>query len=122
MDNEIKILLRKPKFPVLLKDGKNIFAFKVLSKLCKKLIEYNQLDDGELIIIDSALEEFWFMNKEQKKILAPGFFLNKITKKDIVSLYNQTGAGIKNPYQKNLSNVKIVELMKEICDLLTAKK
>ncbi len=53
-------------------------------------------------------------------MIAPGFLMKKWTKKDIIKLYNETKNGKNNPYNKNISNIKLDVLIKEICNLMEA--
>ena len=117
MEKNITIAFRNPIFPVLLNDNKKLEVYLNINELCLRLAEYNQLND-KLKIIDSTAEEFWFIIKDKTYILAPGFTFKKWTKKQIIELYNQSNIGKRKPYDKNLSNIKLNDLIKYLCKLI----
>ncbi len=117
---ELKIALRMPIFPVIIISKDKLYAGRTLKSLDKYLrISIPKEEEDEVVLIDSDVEEFWFMPKEE--ILMPGMTINKWTKKQIINLFNNSSnakePGIEYPL-KSLSNKKIRTIIKEICELI----
>ncbi len=115
-----KVLLRSPKYPVIVISDDGLFPaydIKQLGTLC--VISESLDDDYELKVVDSTGSEFKYF--PEHTTLMPGFPNKRWTKKQIIEIYNESvnaeETGIKYPL-KSLSNKKLSLIIGEICDLL----
>jgi hypothetical protein len=120
-EKKIRIAFRAPRLPTIIISKDRLYAGisrKSLEKFLKVSIPQN--GEEEIILIDSEVEEFWYMSKEM--ILSPGITIyNKWTKKNITNLFNKSSnakeLGIEYP-QKSLQNKKVTTIIMEICALI----
>lgn len=120
-EKKIKIAFRVPRLPTIIISKDRLFAgitLKGLEKFLKISIPPN--GEEQVILIDSTVEEFWYMPEEM--ILTPGITIyNKWTKKNIINLFNKSSnakeLGIEYPL-KSIQNKKVSPTIKEICALI----
>jgi len=115
-----RILLRSPKYPVIVISDEGLFSaynIKKLSTLCVLSESFDEND--EIKVIDSSGQEFIYF--PEHTTLMPGILNKRWTKKQIIELYNNRGnakdSSIKYPL-KSLSNKKLTRIIGEICELL----
>ena len=120
-EKKIKIAFRAPRLPTIIISKDRLFAGitrKGLEKFLKISIPPN--GEKEITLIDSTVEEFWYMPEDM--ILAPGMTIyNKWTKKNIINLFNKSPnakeLGIEYP-QKSIQSKKVSTIIKEISALI----
>ncbi len=120
-EKKIRIALRAPKLPTIIISKDRLFVG-ITRKGLEKFLKISTPPNGEkeITLIDSEVEEFWYMPEEM--ILTPGITIyNKWTKKNIINLFNQSSnakeLGIEYP-QKSLQNKKVALIIKEISALI----
>ena len=116
----MNVLFRKPAFPVLLLQDKKLLPYVSFDDLSKYLSKLNNTND-KIIIYDSNGDEFWYMKNNDVYVLIPGFLTQKIKKKELIDLYNNTEVGQLNPFKKNISNITLRNLVINISDNLLLK-
>ena len=119
-DINFQILIRKPKYPVILISSNNLFSAFDIQELALKCVKSTLSNDETYIkAIDSSGDEFWYT--PEKYVLAPGFFCKKWTKKQIVELYNKSLNENQKEHQystKSFSAKRIHKIVFDICKLL----
>ena len=118
-----KVLLRSPKYPVIVIGDdvlSSAYNIKQLGTLC---ILYKPFDDDEPKVIDSTGAEFKYF--PEHTTLMPGILNKRWTKKQIIELYNTSvnaeETNITYPL-KSISNKKLSRIIGEICDLLRSER
>ena len=120
-EKKISIALRTPRLPTIIISKDRLFAGTTRKNLEKFLkISNPPKDKEEVILIDSEVEEFWYM--PEKMILTPGITIyNKWTKKNIINLFNKSSnakePGVEYP-EKSLQNKKVSTIIKKISALI----
>lgn len=118
-----RVLLRKPKYPVIViakDDIRPAYRLKELATVC--YLSEPRENSNIIKMIDSSGEEFW-CSKENGG-MTPGFFSKKWTKNKIVDLFNESATAKENDMQystKSLSNKRLATIVTEICDILRDK-
>lgn len=118
---EFSILLRSPKYPVLIFNSEGAYSAFSKKKLALKLIESRprETDKGKVISIDASGMEFWY--SMENYAITPAFTLKKWTKMNIVNEYNSSSNVIKNKLyfnSKSLSNKRLDVIIRELCELV----
>ncbi len=113
-------LFRMPLFPVLLLLDKKLLSYVSFAELNKYLNKLNNVND-KIIIYDSNGDEFWYLKINDVYVLIPGFLTQKIKKKELIDLYNNTEIGQLNPFKKNISNITLNNLVMYISANLLLK-
>ena len=120
-EKEINIALRAPRLPTIIISKDRLFAG-ITRKGLEKFLKISKLPNGEkeITLIDSEVEEFWYMPEDM--ILCPGMTIyNKWTKKNIINLFNKSSnakeLGIEYPL-KSIQNKKVATIIKEISALI----
>lgn len=122
-DDQIRfrILLRSPKYPVIVIAEDDIwpaYDIKELGAVC--YISEPTENSDNIKVIDSSGEEFWYLPKQVA--LAPGFMQRKWTKKKIIDLFDQSETA-KEKYMrystKSLSNKRLATIVADICSILS---
>ena len=121
---EFKILLRSPKFPIVVFLSRSVQSAFGKKELASLLVNADEGDINDDIIkgIDSMGEEFWY--SPSKYVLSPGFTLKKLTKKQIIERYNSSSNVISKALTYNpmsLSNKRLDALIRELCDRIKAE-
>jgi len=119
-DINFQILIRKPKYPLIIISLDNLYSAYNIRELAKYCGE-SALIEGEACIkaIDSSGEEFWY--SPEKYVITPGFFCKKWTKKKIVELYNgrlNKDEKEKQYSTKSLSAKRLEKIILDICNLM----
>ena len=123
MKNEkvtFRILLRSPKYPVIViaeDDIYSAFGIKELGAIC--YISEPTDDDSYIRIIDNSGEEFLYM--PEQVALVPGIARKKWTKNEIIELFNHSETAKEKNFHyppKSLSNKRLSAIVTDICKLL----
>ncbi len=119
-DIEFAILLRKPKYPVIIVSADQLYSAFNIKQLAKGCISSVPLkEETSVKAIDSTGEEFWY--SIDNYALSPGFLGKIWTKKQIIEMYNSS-QGIFNTEKvfslKSLSSKKVNAIIGELCERL----
>ncbi|MDY6970623.1 MAG: hypothetical protein SVR08_18510 [Spirochaetota bacterium] len=119
---EFKILLRKPKYPVIIVSADSLHSAFNIQELAESCLSSFPIDDRTYItVIDSTGSEFWY--SPENIVLSPGFAFKKWTKKRIIETYNSS-RNVNNNLQeysmKSLANKRLDKIIYDICQLLTS--
>ena len=117
-----KVLLRSPKYPVIVVLGKELNAANKIKQLAEICSLFDPSDnDLEAIVIDSTGEEFQYVS--ELSALMPDFLNKKWTKKMIIELFNESlnakELATKYPL-KSIPKKRISQIVGEICELLNS--
>ena len=118
-----KILLRSPKYPVIIISDGDIWTASNIEELGTICVLSEPVDEDKVKVIDCTGEEFWYMPDQYT--LAPGFFTKKWTKKQIIDLYNNSEASKDSDFQysyKSLSSKRVSKIVTDICNILNQKQ
>jgi len=117
---EFHIILRKPKYPVIIISAEKLYSafnIKQLAKCCISSVPIK----GKTIIqaIDSTGEEFGY--SPGKYVLSPGFSFKRWTKKQLIETFN-CSSNAQNSLQeystKSLSAKRLEKIVRDICELI----
>ena len=116
-----KVLLRSPKYPVIVIEDNDIWTASGIEELGMICVTSKPVEDEDSIkVIDCTGEEFWYLPDQY--VLVPGFFTKKWTKKQIIELYNNSESArernIRYPL-KSLSSKRISKIVTDICEILS---
>jgi hypothetical protein len=112
----MKIIFRKPSFPVVFSFNNNIYAARSVKKLAY-MLERTVADgfDDTVYVVDSEGEEFWYHAKHDG--LAPGIIRKSWPKKRLISLFNES-ENVKNAglfvSDRSLSSRRYKQIVDEI--------
>jgi hypothetical protein len=111
------VLFRRPIFPVVGFSDHRLFSALDLKTLVVILVRFD-LSSGEDIVklVDSTGEEFWYSRKQ--RVLSPGFLGKRLTKRQIIDLYNSHIRSDRRYSARSLSNTRLPEIVAEISDLI----
>jgi hypothetical protein len=116
----IKIVLRTPRYPVILISSDRLYSGSNINELVYSLISSYPLDgEDDIKIIDCTGKEFYYLPDEG--IVFPGFTFTQWTKRKIIDLYNESinSKETKISYSiKSLSSKKLSRIVKDICELI----
>ena len=118
---EFNIIMRKPKYPVIVLSAERLYSAFNIEQLAKSCISSTPPIEGKDIIpvIDSTGEEFWY--SPEHYVLSPGFSLKKWTKKHLIEIFN-CSSNAKDSMQeystKSLSAKRLGKIVGDICELL----
>ena len=118
---EFNVLLRKPRYPVIVVSGDRLYSASTVKQLgmaCVGAIPVGA-EKKRIVVIDANGEEFWYSTEHYA--LMPGLMLKKWTKKRIIETYNNSlnSALDEQGYPlKGLSGKKLEVIIKDICQLL----
>lgn len=119
-DIEFKILLRKPKYPLIIISSDDLYpAFNMQELAQNCMISTMPENQTYITAIDTSGEEFWY--SPQNYVITPGFLRKKWTKKQIVALYNENLNENQKEHQystKSLSAKRLDKIVTDICTLL----
>ena len=118
-----KILLRSPKYPVIIISDDDIWTASNIEELGTICVLSEPVDEDKVKVIDCTWEEFWYM--PDQNTLAPGFFTKKWTKKQIIDLYNNSEASKDSDFQysyKSLSSKRVSKIVTDNCNILNQKQ
>ena len=117
---EFNIILRKPKYPVIVVSNDKLYSAFNIKQLAKSCISSMPIENKTTIqVVDSTGEEFWY--SPEQYILSPGFSFKKWTKKQIIEAFNSS-KNAKDSMQeysmKSLSSKRLEKIIRDICEML----
>ena len=81
------IIMRKPKYPVIVISAERLYSAFTIKQLTKSCISSTPIEGKDVIqVIDSTGEEFWY--SPEHYVLSPGFSFKKWTKKHLIEIFN----------------------------------
>lgn len=114
-----KILLRSPKYPVIVIACDGLYSAYNIKQLGTLCVISEPFDDDELKVVDSSGAEFIYFSEHTA--LMPGILNKRWTKKQIIELYNTSVNAEETNIKyllKSISNKKLSQIIGEICELL----
>lgn len=118
--NNFRVLLRGPKFPVIVIDDCDMLPAFNIKQLCAACYLSAPSDYSKKIsVVDCTGEEFLYLSDETA--LMPTISRKKWTKKEFIDLYNSIETAKEENLQyspKSLSNKRLADIVHEICKLL----
>ena len=119
-DVDFQILIRKPKYPLIVISSNNLYSAFDIHELSQKCVKSTLSNEDTCIkAIDSSGEAFWYT--PEKYVISPGFFCKKWTKKQIVELYNKSLNENQREHHcstKSLSAKRLQKIVSDICNSL----
>ena len=117
---KFNIILRKPKYPVIVISAERLYSAFDIKQLAKCCITSTPCEGKSIVqVIDSTGEEFWY--SPEQYVLSPGFSFKKWTKKQLIEMFNSS-SNAKNQVQeystKSLSAKRLEKIIEDICELL----
>ncbi len=117
---KFNIIMRKPKYPVIVISTERLYSSFDIKQLAKSCISSTPIDGKNIVqVIDSTGEEFWY--SPEQYVLSPGFSFKKWTKKQLIEMFNSS-SNAKNQVQeystKSLSAKRLEKIIEDICELL----
>ena len=117
---KFNIILREPKYPVIVVSDNRLYSAFNIKQLAKSCISSVPIENNSYIqVIDSTGSEFWY--SPENYVLSPGFSFKKWTKKRIIEAFNNS-ANAKDPLQeysmKSLSSKRLEKIIRDICEML----
>ncbi|MEA3429543.1 MAG: hypothetical protein U9Q84_10140 [Thermodesulfobacteriota bacterium] len=117
---KFNIILRKPKYPVIVVSNDRLYSAFNIKQLAKTCISSMPIENKTIIqVVDSTGEEFWYSPKQY--ILSPGFSFKKWTKKRIIEAFNSSKNAkdsIQEYSMKSLSSKRLEKIIRDICEML----
>jgi len=117
---EFNIILRKPKYPVIVVSNDKLYSAFNIKQLAKSCISSLPIENKTTIqVIDSTGEEFWY--SPEQYILSPGFSFKKWTKKRIIEAFNSSKNAKDSTQEysmKSLSSKRLEKIIRDICEML----
>lgn len=119
MEKSVRIVLRKPHYPVIVIDKERLHSAKNLKQLVNLLIRSKPATDEKYItILDLNCDEFWY--DPENLFIAPSIIPHKWSKKKIIDLYNSQCDNPDYLYQsKSISSKLVRDIMTELCNLIS---
>ena len=117
---KFNIILREPKYPVIVVSDNRLYSAFNIKQLAKSCISSVPIENNSYIqVIDSTGSEFWY--SPENYVLSPGFSFKKWTKKRIIEAFNNS-ANAKDSLQeysmKSLSSKRLEKIIRDICEML----
>ena len=117
---EFNIILRKPKYPVIIVSANRLYSAFNIKQLAESCISSTLMENKSYIqVVDSTGSEFWY--SPENYVLSPGFASKKWTKKKIIEKFNSY-ANTKDTMQqysmKSLSSKRLEKVIRDICEML----
>ena len=117
---EFNIIMRKPKYPVIVLSAERLYSAFNIKQLAKSCISSVPIEGKNIIqVIDSTGEEFWY--SAEHYVLSPGFSFKRWTKKLLIETFNSSSNAkdSKQEYSaKSLSTKRLEKIIRDICELL----
>ena len=117
---EFNIILRKPKYPVIVVSNEKLYSAFNIKQLAKSCISSLPIENKTTIqVVDSTGEEFWY--SPEQYILSPGFSFKKWTKKRIIEVFNSSKNAKDSTQEysmKSLSSKRLEKIIRDICEML----
>ncbi len=117
---EFNIILRKPKYPVIVVSNEKLYSAFNIKQLAKSCISSLPIENKTIIqVVDSTGEEFWY--SPEQYILSPGFSFKKWTKKRIIEAFNNSKNAKDSTQEysmKSLSSKRLEKIIRDICEML----
>jgi len=117
---EFNIILRKPKYPVIVVSNEKLYSAFNVKQLAKSCISSLPIENKTIIqVVDSTGEEFWY--SPEQYILSPGFSFKKWTKKRIIEAFNNSKNAKDSTQEysmKSLSSKRLEKIIRDICEML----
>ncbi len=117
---EFNIILRKPKYPVIVVSNDKLYSAFNIKQLAKSCISSMPIENKTTIqVVDSTGEEFWY--SPEQYILSPGFSFKKWTKKRIIEAFNSSKNAKDSTQEysmKSLSSKRLEKIIRDICEML----
>ena len=117
---EFNIIMRKPKYPVIVLSAERLYSAFNIKQLAKSCISSVPIEGKNIIqVIDSTGEEFWY--SPEHYVLSPGFSFKRWTKKLLIETFNSSSNAkvSKQEYSaKSLSTKRLEKIIRDICELL----
>ncbi len=117
---EFNIILRKPKYPVIVVSNDRLYSAFNIKQLAKSCISSMPIENKTIIqVVDSTGEEFWY--SPEQYVLSPGFSFKKWTKKRIIEAFNSSKNAKDSTQEysmKSLSSKRLEKIVREICEML----
>jgi len=111
-------LFRLPKFPVILDTGETLICAKSRAQFESKVSKIMFADTTKRDIIDSKAEGFAL--HLENMIVAPGFGIQRWTKREIIELYNsKRQPGTPELRSTSLSSRSLELVVREVVELLS---
>ena len=117
---EFNIIMRKPKYPVIILSAERLYSAFNIKQLAESCVTSTPVEGKKYIqVIDSTGEEFWY--SPDQYVLSPGFSFKKWTKKQLIEIFN-CSSNAKDSMQeysiKSLSAKRLEKIVGDICELL----
>ena len=117
---ESNIILRKPKYPVIVVSNDKLYSAFNIKQLAKSCISSLPIENKTTIqVVDSTGEEFWY--SPEQYILSPGFSFKRWTKKRIIEAFNNSKNAKDSTQEysmKSLSSKRLEKIIRDICEML----
>ena len=117
---EFNIILRKPKYPVVVVSNDRLYSAFNIKQLAKSCISSMPIENKTIIqVVDSTGEEFWY--SPEQYVLSPGFSFKKWTKKRIIEAFNSSKNAKYSTQEysmKSLSSKRLEKIIRDICEML----
>jgi hypothetical protein len=117
---EFNIILRKPKYPVIVVSNDRLHSSFNIKQLAKSCISSMPIENKTIIqVVDSTGEEFWYLPEQY--VLSPGCSFKKWTKKQIIEAFNSSKNAKDSTQEysmKSLSSKRLEKIIRDICEML----
>ena len=117
---EFNIIMRKPKYPVIILSAERLYSAFNIKELAKSCVFSTPVEGKKYIqVIDSTGEEFWY--SPDQCVLSPGFSFKKWTKKQLIEIFNCSSnakVSMQEYSMKSLSAKRLETIVGDICELL----
>ena len=117
---KFNIILRKPKYPVIVVSNDRLYSAFNIKQLAKSCISSMPIENETIIqVVDSTGEEFWY--SPEQYVLSPGFSFKKWTKKRIIEAFNSSKNAkysMQEYSMKSLSSKRLEKIIRDICEML----
>lgn len=117
---EFNIIMRKPKYPVIVLSADRLYSAFNIKQLAKNCISSTPIEGKSIIqVIDSTGEEFWY--SPEQYVLSPGFAFKKWTKMQLIDMFNSSSNAKSQAQEystKSLSSKRLEKIVSDICELL----
>lgn len=117
---EFNIILRKPKYPVIVVSNDRLYSAFNIKQLAKSCISSLPIENKTTIqVVDSTGKEFWY--SPEQYVLSPGFSFKKWTKKRIIEAFNSSKNAKDSTQEylmKSLSSKRLEKIIRDICEML----
>ncbi|OAI15630.1 hypothetical protein A1359_09485 [Methylomonas lenta] len=117
---EFNIIMRKPKYPVIVLSAECLYSAFNIKQLAKSCISSTPIEGKSIIqVIDSTGDEFWY--SPEQYVLSPGFAFKKWTKMQLIEMFNSSSNAKSQAQEystKSLSSKRLGKIVSDIYELL----